>query len=217
MRDALASPPSGIGSKPTKSVSQQNGGSFQLRVLVQEVIELPRLITDPEVVALVATTSWNSMKFATRISSMRRSAWKQCRSCSADSDSMWLDSLARCRARRMDALALRLEDPGDRILGEPVDLESGCRRRSSRAIATSRCAWPSPIGEETYRARGQPSGRDNGVPRGPSSAEGSLAEVAQGEVDLHRLAGARVVPEPSTCHEGAVPARLRAPAPLANG
>ena len=26
-------------------------------------------------------------------------------------------------AERMDALAMRLEDPGDRILGEPIDLE----------------------------------------------------------------------------------------------
>ena len=34
------------------------------------------------------------MKFATRISSIRRIAWKQCRSCSADSDSMCADSLA---------------------------------------------------------------------------------------------------------------------------
>ena len=35
------------------------------------------------------------MKLAMRISSMRRMAWKQCRSCSADSDSMCRDSLAK--------------------------------------------------------------------------------------------------------------------------
>ena len=32
------------------------------------------------------------MKLAIRISSIRRQAWKQCRSCSADSDSKWRDS-----------------------------------------------------------------------------------------------------------------------------
>ena len=35
------------------------------------------------------------MKFATRISSIRRIAWKQCRSWSPASDAMWADSLAR--------------------------------------------------------------------------------------------------------------------------
>ena len=49
------------------------------------------------------------MKFASRISSIRRIAWKQCRSCSADSLSMWPDSFAEVRAGRMDALAARLE------------------------------------------------------------------------------------------------------------
>ena len=51
-------------------------------------------------------------------------------------------------ARRVDALALRLQHARDRILGQPVDLRSGTSARSSRAIATSRCACPKPIGEE---------------------------------------------------------------------
>ena len=63
------------------------------------------------------------MKFATRISSIRRQAWKQCRSCSADSDSMCADSLARYAARGVDALALGLEHARDRVLREPVDVE----------------------------------------------------------------------------------------------
>ena len=54
---------------------------------------------------------------------MRRIAWKQCRSCSADSLSMWLDSLAS------NALAGWMRSPracqnlGHRMLGQPVDLE----------------------------------------------------------------------------------------------
>ena len=63
------------------------------------------------------------MKLLIRISSIRRIAWKQCRSCSADSDSMWRDSLAEVLARRMDPLSLRLEHPGHRVLRQPVDLQ----------------------------------------------------------------------------------------------
>ena len=56
---------------------------------------------------------------------MRRKAWKQCRSCSADSLSMCLDSLTRNARRRMDALAGVGQHPGHRVLGQPVDLEVG--------------------------------------------------------------------------------------------
>ena len=57
------------------------------------------------------------------------------------------------RARRMDPLALGLEHPRHRVLGQPVDLEVRQQRPQLPAIATSRCAWPSPIGEEMYSAR----------------------------------------------------------------
>ena len=93
------------------------------------------------------------MKLATRISSIRRHAWKQCRSCSADSDSMWPDSLAR------NALAGWIRSPcpaSTAVTGcwaSQSISRSGCSLRSSAAIATSRCACPSPIGEETYSAR----------------------------------------------------------------
>ena len=96
---------------------------LQLGVLVQEVVDVPGLVADPQVVGLVATRSWKTMKFASRISSIRRIAWKACRSCSADSVSMWRDSLARCALAGMDPLAARLEHRGHRMLGQPVDLE----------------------------------------------------------------------------------------------
>ena len=93
------------------------------------------------------------MKFATRISSMRRTAWKACRSCSADSDSMWPDSFAS------SALAGWIRSPrasSTFVTGcwaSQSISRSGCSVRSSSAIATSRCAWPRPIGEEMYSAR----------------------------------------------------------------
>ena len=93
------------------------------------------------------------MKFATRISSIRRNAWNTCRSCSAASDSMWADSLAS------SALAGWIRSPASSstaVTGSCASQSisrSGCRRRSSSAIATSRRAWPRPIGDETNSAR----------------------------------------------------------------
>ena len=108
------------------------------------------------------------MKLATRISSIRRQAWKQCRSCSADSLSMWLDSLDR------NALAGWIRSPfasRTAVTGcwaSQSISRSGCSLRSSSAMATSRCAWPNPIGEEMYSAR---LGRD--LPRTHRSGAGA--------------------------------------------
>ncbi len=129
------------------------------------------------------------MKFETRISSIRRHAWKQCRSCSADSDSKWPDSLARC------ALAGWIRSP--RASSTDVTgccasqsiSRSGCSLRSSSAIATSRCAWPRPIGDETNSARlRRPSAA---APEGGGRQR--AGEVAEQQVDLHRVARLRQV------------------------
>ena len=88
------------------------------------------------------------MKFASRISSIRRIAWKQCRSCSADSLSMWPDSFARyalagwMRSPRASSTAVTGCCASQSIS------RSGWSFRSSSAIAASRWAWPRPIGEE---------------------------------------------------------------------
>ena len=93
------------------------------------------------------------MKFATRISSIRRNAWNTFSSCSPDSDWMWADSLASC------ALAGWMRSPrasSTAVTGcwaSQSISRSGWSLRSSSAIATSRRAWPRPIGEETYSAR----------------------------------------------------------------
>ena len=68
------------------------------------------------------------MKLLTRISSIRRIAWKACRSCSA---ALVLDVgrlVGQPRRRRVHPLAASLEHPGDRVLGEPVDLQVGVVR-----------------------------------------------------------------------------------------
>jgi len=81
--------------QPADEISQPCVGSpFLLRVLVQVVVEFPRLVADPQVVRVLAGNVWKTMKLARRISSIFRQAWKQCRSWSAHSFSMWPDSLA---------------------------------------------------------------------------------------------------------------------------
>ena len=58
------------------------------------------------------------------------------------------------RRRRVHPLAAILEHLGHGVLGEPVDLQVGVHAsRSSAAMATSRRAWPSPIGDDRYSAR----------------------------------------------------------------
>ena len=129
------------------------------------------------------------MKFASRISSIRRIAWKQCRSCSADSLSMWCDSLARKALAGMDPLAARLEHRRHRVLGEPVDLEVGMELAQlvrDRGVAL-RVAEPDRRGdvERAFAARlaANPAARRR---RG-------LDEVAQQQVDLDRVAHVRAV------------------------
>src|SRR5271165_90468 len=93
------------------------------------------------------------MKFAIRISSIRRHASKQWRSCSADSDSKWADSEARwtlagCTCSPSASSARVTGSWASQSIWRP-----GTSARSSRAIAMSRWAWPRPIGEQMNRAR----------------------------------------------------------------
>jgi hypothetical protein len=93
------------------------------------------------------------MKFATRISSIRRIAWNACRSCSCASSTTCADSLARNRDAgwtRSPAASSIAVTGG---CASQSSCTSGWRSRSSAAIATSRRAWPRPIGDDRYSAR----------------------------------------------------------------
>ena len=68
------------------------------------------------------------MKLASRISSIRRHAWKTLSSCSRDSAAMWRDSLASSALAGWMRSPQRLEHARDRVLREPVDLEVGVQR-----------------------------------------------------------------------------------------
>ena len=121
---------------------------------------------------------------------MRRNAWKQCRSCSADSDSKCLDSLARCAAGGMDALALGLEDPGDRVLGEPVDLQIGVQ--STQLARDRNIALGVPKADrraDEERARATVRAEHGWVAWRAWTLECVLCELAQHQVEADGLAG----------------------------
>ena len=59
---------------------------------------------------------------------MRRIAWKALSSCSVDSAAMWPDSEASSSLSGWMRSPAFLEDRGDRMLGEPIDLEVGLER-----------------------------------------------------------------------------------------
>ena len=164
-------------------------GPLELRVLVQVVVELPCLVADPEVVVRVGTTSWKTMKLAIRISSIRRQAWKQWRSCSADSDSMWPTRWPARRSAGWTRSPSGLEDRRDGVLCEPVDLEVGIELAQLAAIATSR-------GMAEADRRGDVEGAlGSGFARGSSAREVGAAPLKsrRSEVDLDRVADMRGV------------------------
>ena len=65
------------------------------------------------------------MKFATRISSIRRNAWKHVQVVLVRLGLDVARLAGELRAGGVDPLAARLEHLGDRVLREPVDLEVG--------------------------------------------------------------------------------------------
>ena len=129
------------------------------------------------------------MKLASRISSIRRMAWKQCRSCSADSLSMCVDSFARCALAGMDSLAPPLEHRRDGVLGEPVDLEVGMELAQlvgDRHVALGMA--------EPDRRRDVERALAARLAAHPAARRlGGLDEVAEQQVDLHRIAHVRAV------------------------
>ena len=151
------------------------------------------------VAARRATTSWKTMKLAQqdlvhpaeRLEAVQRRA----RRASAVDVGRLAGQLG---AGRVDALAGGLEHaPSPGAARASRSRGPGAAARSSPAIATSRRAWPRPIGDETKSAR---RGRDAG-PRPPRARGGGDAadELAQQPVDPHRVARrAGTCPEPSS-------------------
>jgi hypothetical protein len=110
--------------QPADEVGQPDvGGRLQLRVLVQEVVDLPGLVADPEVVLLVAdhVEEEHEVRDQDLVHPPDRLERVQ-----VVLGRLALDVPGLVRelgARGMDPLALGFEHGGHRVLREPVDLE----------------------------------------------------------------------------------------------
>ncbi len=106
-------------------------------------------------IAASRTTSWNSMKFAQRISSIRRIAWNAWRSCSPASRSMcaaslassalagWMRLAARCAARSSPApgRATRSRGPAPGVAARRRSRRRARRDRGRSATRRTALAW----------------------------------------------------------------------------
>jgi hypothetical protein len=169
-------------------------GPLLLGVLVQEVVELPGLVPDPQVVGLLPDDVVEDHEVGHQDLVHPPDRLEGGRSCSADSRSMWVDSLVS------QALAGWMRSPSasrTRVTGSWASQSisrPGTSRRSSRAMARSRRAWPSSMGEDRYRAR---LGRRRA--RGPGAGgrgRPDPGDVGHQGVHLDRVAGPRRVPGP---------------------
>ena len=115
---------------------------------------------------------------------MRRSASNTGRRCSPASDSMCAHSRGELGAGGMDALARRLEQRRRRRLREPVDLEPG-----PQAAQLARDREVAPRVPEADRRRDEEGAlRSHGRPAPGRRRRGRQQELAQQQVDAHRVA-----------------------------
>ena len=188
--------------QPADEVRQPDvRGRLQLRVLVQEVVDLPGLVADPEVVVLLAheveeeheVRDEDLVHPPDRLEGMQVVLGRL---------ALDVPRLVReQRARRMDPLPLRLEHRRHRMLGEPVDLEV-------------RVQFPQLLGDRDVAAGVPEPDRRRDVERAPSAAErprprlhlrrrrdDRLPELAHEPVHLDRMARLRQVPGALERHE----------------
>ena len=101
------------------------GGPLQLRVLVQVVVDVPRLVADDEVVLAVLDDVVEDHEVVEEdlVHPADRLERVQVVLGGLGGDVRRL--AGQLRAHRVDPLAVGVEDGGDRVLGEPVDLKVG--------------------------------------------------------------------------------------------
>ncbi len=175
---------------------------LQLRVLVQEVVDLPGLVADPEVVVLLAHEVEEEHEVGDedlvhppdRLEGMQVVLGR-----------LALDVRRLVReqgARRVDPLPLCLEHGRHRVLREPVDLEVGVQ-------------LPQLLGDRDVAPSVAEPDRRGDVERAPTPAErprprlhlrrrrhDRLGELAHQPVHLHRVTRLREVADAFHCDEG---------------
>ena len=176
--------------QPADEVGQPHvGRGLQLGVLVQVVVELPRLVPDPEVVRVVAddVVEDHEVREQDLVHPPQR-----LEAVEVVLRRLALDVVRLVREQRaggVDPLSARLERRGDRMLREPVDLEVGVQPAQlvcDRHVAL-RMAEPDRRRDEERALAARPAARPAACGRRRRD------EVAQEQVDLHGVAGMRRV------------------------
>ena len=171
--------------QPADEVGQEHERrALVLRVLVQEVVDVPRLVADPEVVGLLAhevaedhvVGEQDLVHLADRLEDVERVLARRGSRC-ADSEAR--PRLAGCTRSPAASSAAVSGCWASQSISSP-----GTSARSSRAIAMSRRAWPRPIGEDTKSARRARAERARPAARG---ARAGGAEHARGELVISTL------------------------------
>ena len=176
--------------QPADEVGQPGvAGALLARVLVQVVVELPGLVADPQVVALLArdvvedheVVDQDLVHPAPRLEAVQVVLGR-----------LGLDVLRLVRqvlAAGVDALALALEHARDRVLGEPVDLEPVdelAQLARDRDVALG-------VAEADRRRDVERALAPVRAVHGRVAPRRAVDELAQREVHLHGLARVRQV------------------------
>ena len=182
--------------------------SLLLGVLVQVVVELPRLIADPEVVLLRLDEVVEDHEVREQDLVHPPPGLE---AVEVVLGRLRLDVarlVGQMLAGRMDPLTLALEHPGDRVLRQPIDFEIGMEPAQlfgDRHVALG-------VAEPDRRAdvQGAPAAAATAAPPGAVARSHPLAdrlralgEIAQQQVDLHGVASLGNVARALEAHEGA--------------
>ena len=163
---------------------------LQLRVLVQEDVELPRLVADPEVIARVAhdVAEQHEVRAEDLVHPADRLERVQAVLAALRVDVAGLGG--ELGARRMDRLAARLQQRRHRFLREPLDDQA--RHAAAQLVGDPHVA-PGVPQPDRGRDDERPS-RPGRRPRPPQGQAGAAGDVAQEEVHSDRVAHVREVP-----------------------
>ena len=176
--------------KPADEVSQPDVRRlFLLRVLVEVVVEFPSLVADPQVVRVVAHHIMEHHEVGEQdlIHPSDRLEAVQIMLCGFAFDVAGF--VRQESAGWMDMFASRLQDRGNRVLGEPIDLK--IRMELAQLVGDRHVT----LGvAQSDRGRDVDCPLSLGLAAHPAPRRRHrLDEVAQQQVDLHRIANMRCV------------------------
>ncbi len=171
--------------------------ALAVRVLMQVVVELPRLVADPKVIRRLAddVVEDHVVRGQNLVHTPQRLEALQVVPGGLRFDMGRL--VGQMLTRWMDALALRLQHGRHRVLGEPVDLQA---RDQGPQLACDRDV-PAHVAEADGRGDEQRSGPDIGAINRGVPIKGGVDKLADREVHLNRMPRLRDVVAALNRHE----------------